>query len=369
MKKIWVIGVMGVLICSVGLAIAQDQSKEYTASTATTNKQIILCLDEPGGLVIEPSGDRTAQAYLAGTIDGKNCLLLAGTITIDDTPYAVDLEGKAEKIFVGWHVPKDAKPIYKDLHGKTMTRYEGATRMYACAVELSDKSNQIFLKGEFFEDSIGGLHGTVVIDETKYEIAFRGTSDGLIDEVVHDPDQPMDARGSKYLDVPQRSQWELYYDGHGYDAASRACGETCAAMLEEYWNGNSPDIWDIWVWNGYDPMSPSEAEDYFEEVDVPCYKGHYTGSLTNNINHVKQRINWEWPLYVTEESQWGNCHAVVVRGYHDTQQNFALRDPNTWTGTNLMSWYDWQASFNFEENVYENTCGEDDWSNGYVYVC
>ncbi len=45
-----------------------------------------------------------------------------------------------------------------------------------------------------------------------------------------------------------------------------------------------------------------------------------------------------------------------------------LRDPNTWTGINTMYWYDEVAAFNFEDNVYEYVCGEDEWSNGYVYV-
>ena len=54
--------------------------------------------------------------------------MLSGTIIIDGKPHAVDFEGNAEKIFVGWNVPEGAKPIYRDLHGKTMTRYEGATR-------------------------------------------------------------------------------------------------------------------------------------------------------------------------------------------------------------------------------------------------
>jgi len=367
-KKVMAIGILAILVCSVGLAIAQDQGKEYIASTTTTNKQIILCLDKPGGIVIGPSENKTAQAYLTGTIDGENHLLFSGTITIDGKPYAVNLEGKAEKIFVGWNVPEGAKPIYRDLHGKTMTRYEGATRMYACAVELKDKKNQFDLKGEFFEDGTGNfLVGTAVIDGVKYEIGLCGSSVGLVEEVINDPDQTMETKGSKLLDVPQRSQWELL--GHGYDVASRACGEACAAMLEEYWNGNHPDLWDIWVWNGYAPMNLAQTELYFDEVGVPCWMGHYTGSLSSNINHVKTRINWEWPLDITEESQWGNCHAVVIRGYHDTQQNFRLRDPNTVTGTNLMSWYDWQASFNFEENVYEYVGGEDEWSNGYVYVC
>jgi len=368
-RKILAIGIIALLMCSVWLAIAQEPGKEYIASTTTTNKQIILRLDKTDGIVIGLSENKTAQAHLIGTIDEKNHLLLSGAILIDGKPHALDLEGKAEKIFVGWNVPEGAKPIYRDLHGKTMTRYEGATRIYACAVELKDKKNQVELSGEFFEDSIGGLGGTAVIDGMKYEIGLRGSAGGLVEEVINDPDQTIQTRGSKYLDVPQRSQWELFYNGHGYSAASRACGEICAAMLEEYWNGNHPDIWDIWVWNGYEPMNKEQTELYFDEVDVPCWMGHYTGSLPSNINHVKTRINWEWPLDITEESYHGNCHAVVIRGYDDSYEDFELRDPNTWTGINTMYWYHGAAAgFNFEDNVYEHVGGSDEWSNGYVYV-
>jgi len=321
------------------------------------------------GILIGPSENKTAQAHLTGTIDGKNHLLLSGTIVIDGKPHAVDFEGKAEKIFVGWNVPEGAKPIYRDLHGKTQTRYEGATRMYASTIELKDKNNQFDLKGEFFEDGRGNfLVGKAVIDGVKYEIGLSGSSVGLVEEVINDPDQTMQTRGSKYLDVPQRSQWELFWDGHGYSAASRACGQTCAAMLEEYWTGNSPDIWDIWVWTGYEPMNLAETEAYFDEVGVPCWKGNYNGSLSSYINHVKQRIDLEWPLDITEESYYGNCHAVVIRGYDDSAEKFVLRDPNTLTGINTMYWYDEAAYFNFEDNVYEYVCGEDKWSNGYVYV-
>lgn len=210
--------------------------------------------------------------------------------------------------------------------------------------------------------------GTAVIDGVKYEIGLCGSSVGLVEEVINDPDQTMQTRGSKYLDVSQRSQWELLA-GHGYDAASRACGQTCAAMLEEYWTGNSPDIWDIWVWTGYEPMNLAETEAYFDEVGVPCWKDDYNGSLSSNINHVKQRIDLEWPLDITEESNHGNCHAVVIRGYDDSYEDFALRDPNTWTGITTMYWYDEAAAgFNFEDNVYEYVGGEDEWSDGYVYV-
>ena len=40
-------------------------------------KQITLCLDKTNGILIGPSENKTAQAYLTGTIDGKNHLLLS----------------------------------------------------------------------------------------------------------------------------------------------------------------------------------------------------------------------------------------------------------------------------------------------------
>jgi hypothetical protein len=50
MKKILAIGIIAVLMCSAGLAIAQDQGKEYKASTS--DKQITLCLDKTVGILI-----------------------------------------------------------------------------------------------------------------------------------------------------------------------------------------------------------------------------------------------------------------------------------------------------------------------------
>jgi len=47
-------------MCSVGLAIAQDQG-EYKA--LTTNKQITLCLDKLDGILIGASENKTAQAH------------------------------------------------------------------------------------------------------------------------------------------------------------------------------------------------------------------------------------------------------------------------------------------------------------------
>lgn len=42
------------------------------------------------------------------------------------------------------------------------------------------------------------------------------------------------AYANRSLSVPQRSQWEIFVYHGDYSAASQACGETSAAMLQEY---------------------------------------------------------------------------------------------------------------------------------------
>lgn len=78
------------------------------------------------------------------------------------------------------------------------------------------------------------------------------------------------------------------------------------------------------------------------------------------------------PFYLTENSRWGACHAVVLRGYDEElmiDSYFKLNDPNTWTGTSTMCWYDTDdPNFNYEENVYEYTGSDDTSSTGYSYL-
>jgi len=142
-------------------------------------------------------------------------------------------------------------------------------------------------------------------------------------------------------------------------------------MLEEYWTSNHPTIWSIWTYNS-DPMSPSEAEDYLDdEAGVNVDSGVFSGTLTANINEVEDFIDSGYPFYMTEESFWGNCHAVVVKGYYDAiiDPYFMLNDPNTINGFNTICWYhNDNTLFNFEDNVYEYVGGGDTSSTGFVYV-
>ncbi|WP_082089428.1 hypothetical protein [Methanosarcina horonobensis] len=77
------------------------------------------------------------------------------------------------------------------------------------------------------------------------------------------------------------------------------------------------------------------------------------------------------PFFLIEESRWGVCHAVVLRGYDSDGVNpyFQLNDPNTWTGSNTMYWYNSaDTTFNYEENVYEYIGASDSSSIGYYYL-
>ena len=332
-----------------------------TVITLDTNDNTIVLNLTSSGVLIDSTGQKTAMAYLIGTID-NNYLKLKGEVMVDGKEYPITLEGKATKVFVGWDVPENAKSIKINLNGKTRIVYEGARRMYAVHVEL--EGDNFKLGGEFYEDGHGGLVGIAVIDGVKHEIGLRGRSIGLFEKINLE-----ETESSKELDVPLRSQWEIFYEGHGYDAARMACGEASTAMLEEYWTGNHPDIWDIWVWNKNQPMGLEEAEQYLQSHSAPVVKWHKTGSLDEVINFVKYSIDAKLPLILLEKSMWGNLHAVVVRGYnYGLDKFFKLNDPNTWTGTNTMYWYHGIFPFNFEDNAYKNVDGEDKWNNGIAFV-
>ncbi len=237
--------------------------------------------------------------------------------------------------------------------------------MYAVLLDL--KGDGFKLGGEFFEDGHGGLVGIAVIDGKKYEIGLRGDALGLFEKVSLE--ETSETKSSNELDVPLRSQWEIFYEGHGYDAASRACGEASAAMLEEYWTGNHPDIWDIWVWNHYHEMNNSQAEAYLQSHGAACVSWYKTGSLDGVIDFVKSSIDSAWPMLLEERSTWGNLHAVVVTGYYEgATKYFMLNDPNTWTGDDTMYYYHGVVDLNFEGNAYKNVGEDDHWDNGIAFV-
>ena len=249
-----------------------------------------------------------------------------------------------------------------------MTRYEDARRMYASFVELKDGKGKFNLHGEFFEDGVGGLVGTAIINGKVCNIGLVGESTSMSENVSF---SIQTLSSSETLDVPRRSQWEIFWYEQNYDAASQACGETCAAMLEEYWSGNHPAIWDIWVANGNTPMDSIDAQTYLDDQGIYLNRGVKSGSLSYTISEIEEMIDDGRPFFLTEESGWGTCHAVVLRGYYDALIDpwFKINDPNTWTGTNAMFWYKTDNTcFNYEENVYEYEGSTDTSSTGYSYL-
>ena len=364
------------LVAFVPMASAQAETLSDNADV----KQVFIEFDKKEGSLFVPTdsdkieslsttkvSERTASAFLSGTIDDKNFVTLEGEITLDGKKENVKLFGEATQVFIGWNVPEGAKPIYTEVANMTMTRYEGATEMYATYVNVNDKAGKYNLHGEFYEDGHGGFVGSVLIDGKQCQIGLLGDSMSMYENVT----PTVETKASNLLTVPQRSQWELYLDGHSYDAASRACGETAAAMLEEYWSGNHPDIWDVWVYNGYDSMNAAEAQAYLADQGVYLQRGTRSGTVSYTIGKIKNMIDSGRPFYLTEESKWGVCHAVVLRGYYDIgdYSNFRLHDPNTWTGTSLMHWYRAvDLNFNYEENVYSYVGSTDTTSTGYSFL-
>ncbi len=164
-----------------------------------------------------------------------------------------------------------------------MTRYEGAREMYATYVDLQDKKGKYNLHGEFYEDGNGCIVGKVVKNGIECEIGLLGSSISMYENVS----PTATIKSSKFLTVPQRSQWEIYTEEGDYDAASQACGEASAAMLEEYWSGNHPTIWSIWDYNGCAPMSAGQAQDYLDHQGVSLIKGLRTGSLSITLLYYR----------------------------------------------------------------------------------
>ncbi|AAM06353.1 TPA: hypothetical protein HA338_00485 [Methanosarcina acetivorans] len=239
--------------------------------------------------------------------------------------------------------------------------------MYATHVDLQDKKGKYNLHGEFYEDGNGCIVGKVIKNGVECNIGLLGPSISMYENVS----PTATIKSSKYLTVPQRSQWEIYDKEGDYDAASQACGEASAAMLEEYWSGNHPTIWSIWNYNGCDPMSAGEAQDYLDHQGVSLIKGLRTGSLSYTVDQIEDMIDRGRPFFLIEESRWGTCHAVVLRGYDSDGINpyFQLNDPNTWTGSNTMYWYNSiDTTFNYEENIYEYIESSDTSSIGYYYL-
>jgi len=214
-----------------------------TLSDSSDVKQVTLTMDQKDGVLIIPLDDKkitdlstanttkkSATAYLSGTIDKNNFVVLEGIITLDGEEEKVQLSGEATQVFIGWNVPEGAKPIYSEVDNMTMTRYEGATEMYAIYVDLQDTEGKYNLHGEFYEDGTGGLVGKVMNNGVECDLGLLGSSISMYENV----NPTATIKSSEFLTVPQRSQWEIYWYEQDYDAASQACGETCAAMLEEY---------------------------------------------------------------------------------------------------------------------------------------
>ena len=367
-----IIGLMlMILIATIPIACAQSDSTATPISIDLTKEGGVLFIPTTEDSIVDLSttkvSDKTASATLSGTIDEDNQVILEGTISLDGKEKKVKLYGEATQVFVGWNVPEGAKPIYTEVGNTTMTRYEGATKKYATYVDVTDKSGKYTLHGEFYDDGSGGFVGFADIDGKECQIGLRGSSVSIYENTI----PSVETKTNVVLSVPQRSQWEIYWDGHSYTAASNACGETVAAMLEEYYTNSEPDIWDIWVYNGYESMNTAEAQDYLDDQNVYLSRGTKSGSLSYTIGKVEDFIDDDKPFYMTEESQAGNCHAVIVKGYYDVgdYSSFLLNDPNTLTGTNSMKWYHAiNPNFNFEDNVYEYTGGSDTTSTGFAYL-
>lgn len=348
-----------------------DNSNIEKISITLGNGTLTLPIDDKGtnNLSSIESDARSATSFLSGTIDDDNHIILKGAIIFDGKKEAIELKGKATKEFIGWDVPENAKPIYCTVGDEksgytTITRYEGATERYATILDFIDEDDKYNLHGIFYQDGHGGLAGTLLINKSEYNIVLKGSSTNLYKNV----DKVDELKSSQYISVPYRSQWELTIDeDYSYSVASRACGVAASAMLEEFYNGNSPTLGSIW--DQYGQMGTSDTEAYLQSKNIDADIRTHDGSLSYVIDCAQYYIDTGRPFFLEEESQWGELHAVILRGYDDSNEYFKLNDPNSLSGASTLYWYESDnPSFNFEENIYEYEGGSDDMSDGMAIV-
>lgn len=151
---------------------------------------------------------KSATANLSGTIDKNNFVVLEGVITLNGENDKVRLYGNATQVFIGWDVPEGAKPIVSKINNVTITRYEGATKMYATYVDLQDKEGKYKLHGEFYKDGKGCIVGKVLKDGVECEIGLIGSSISTYENVI----PAATTKSSAFLTFPQRSQWEILWN-------------------------------------------------------------------------------------------------------------------------------------------------------------
>lgn len=342
-------------------------------------KDITLELDEDNSILVIPTEsdkieiltseftEKPASAILSGTIDENNQVTLEGTIVLDGKKEKVKLYGEATQVFAGWDIPDGAKPINitvgNDETGyATITRYEGATEKLATVVDLQDKSGKFNVSGKFYDDGHGLLFGTVQLEGKECNIALLGNSMSLYSSVT-----PSITTKSEYLTVEHRSQWELLTEGYTYSEASTACACAASAMLEEYYTSVSPTIGSIY--DIYGSMNAYDVEEYLQDQDIDVDRREHYGTLSSVINAGVYYIDTDRPFYTSEESPYGNPHAIIISGYSDSSDYFKYEDPLKLSSSSTMYWYEADASsFNFEENVYEHVGGSDDMDDGMVVV-
>ncbi|MHC1623768.1 MAG: hypothetical protein ACXQTR_04170 [Candidatus Methanospirareceae archaeon] len=147
-KKILAIGIVAILVCGVGLVIAQDQSKEYTVINApfsTEEGENVYLI--PSGSIIYHSTDGITTVY---TSDGKPILKArdydAAMLTIPDGPKPATFVYQFPS---GSHIStKEKTEFYAQdkqciLTGKTTTVYLNETVILTIISEERSKSEII----------------------------------------------------------------------------------------------------------------------------------------------------------------------------------------------------------------------------------
>jgi hypothetical protein len=115
MQKSKTKAILGVMLLLLVAFVPVGSVQAGVLSDSSYVKQVAIELDQKEGVLIVPTdggkiedlsvtkvSEKTAKAYLTGTINDQNLVTLEGVITLDGKDDKVKLSGGATQVFVGW---------------------------------------------------------------------------------------------------------------------------------------------------------------------------------------------------------------------------------------------------------------------------
>jgi len=116
-----------------------------------------------------------------------------------------------------------------------------------------------------------------------------------------------------------------------YYKASKSCGPACAAMIEEWYDGDHPSLLSLWNWRpAHSGWHQSDIEDYLDShTTYNFFEEDRSGSLNSCKDYCKGLLNY-YPVAIIIEGHSGENHWVVMEGWDENwpANAFLINNPS-----------------------------------------